>query len=380
MPYFDYQTSSYPTDGVIEAMKPYLQERYASIVAAHSAGFSVHRDSEVARKHLRTLFGAGEDDIALLASSGATAVNQVIHGVWASEALALGKNHFLVGQNDEAPAILSIERLEELDCHHDLLPVNTMGSVDPDRVRRALTPRTALVSLSLANGMTGAIQPIAEIAKICREEGVLLHVETTHALPSLSMEFSRWGLDFATCSGEQLHGPKGTGALIARRGLHLPPMIATGGESPCFSVEFPGALIGLGQAAKETLERREQVNTAVALMRHRFLSRVRKGCPAVCLPMEERECVATIAVVAFPKVPSELMAYQLDRKNIHATFGGGKYQQIHYILKAMGIDAKIAQCSLSFSFSHLMDPQTVSDAADTICEVYNHLLPLTHRL
>lgn len=380
MPYFDYQTASFPTDGVVAAMLPFQQERFSSALSIHELGQPMHPQLQAARDHLKHLLGAEVDDALLLAPSGAAAVNQVVYGVWASESRALGKNHYLVGQNDEAAAILSVERLEEFDCHHDLLNVNEEGIVTPEELRRALTPRTALVSLSLVNGLTGVVQPLSEIARICREAGVLVHIDVTHALPSLPIDVARFGVDFATFSGEQIHGPKGTGALFAKRGLSLSPHVITGQESICYSTFFPGALIGLGQAALEVGQRRELVNTQVAHVRYRFEKAICTQCLEVRSPLANLERVPNIGVLTFPGVNNEVLAYRLNRAGIYTTFGGGQFQQVHYLLSAMGIDPPLAQSALSFSFSHLTSLEEAIGAAREIGAAYQSLQKLSVEL
>ncbi len=380
MHYFDYQTASFPTESVAAAMHPYQRQQFSSLLSVHEVGEAIHPALDQAREHVRALLGATDEDAVLLAPSGAAAVNQIVYGVWAGESRVLGKNHYLASQNDEAAAILSIERLEDFDCHHDLLAVNDEGVVTEQELRRALTPRTALVSLSLVNGLTGVVQPLSEIASICRDEGVLLHIDLTHALTSLPIEVERWGIDFATFSGEQLHGPKGTGALFARRGLELSPLVATGQESICYSTQIPGALVGLGQAALETNQRREQVNTQVAHVRYRFEKELCAQCPEVRPLLEDLDRVPNIAILAFPNVNNEVMAYRLSRARIFATFGGGLYQQVQYLLSAMGIASSLAQCALSFSFSHLTSLESAIAAAREIGGIYRALQKLSVKL
>lgn len=379
MLYFDFQTASFPTDGVLRAQAPFGTERYGTILAAHDFGQSLHGDLTCAKFHLRALLQLEEEDAVLLTSSGADAVNQVVFGVYLTESRKLGKNHYLVGQNDEAAAILSIERLEEFDCYHDLLRIDSRGQICHKTLAESITPRTALVSVTGANGLTGVVQPLREIAEICRNEGVLLHVDVTHALASRESDVAHCA-DFITFHGEQLHGPKGTAGLIVRRGLDLAPLIVNGQESACRSQIDPGALVGLGQAAKETLERRPQINTQVARVRYLFEREINRLCPTIQPLMSEQERVPNISVLAFPGVSSEFMAYSLNSRRLYASFGGGHFQQIHYLLSAMGIDSALAQSALSFSFSHLTSLSTALEGAQVIFETYSKVRKLSENL
>lgn len=379
MLYFDYQTASFPTDGVLQALKPFEKEQFGTLLAAHDFGQRLHRSLEEARAHLRALTRAGEEEVVLLAPSGAEAVNQVVFGVYLTESRKLGKNHFLVGQNDEASAILSVERLEEFDCYHDLLRVDDRGQIDSEALGASITPRTALVSVTSANGLTGSIQPLGEISEICRAQGVLLHVDVTHSLASHELETAQQ-IDFITFHGEQLHGPKAAAALIVRRGLDLAPLVINGQESACHSQVHPAGLIGLGQAAKEALERRAQINTQVARTRYLFEREICQECPEIQTLMGERERVPHISVLAFPGVSSELMAYTLNSQGLYASFGGGQFQQIHYLLSAMGIEGALAQSALSFSFSHLTSLGDSQKGAQIIVETYRKLRKLSEAI
>lgn len=379
MLYFDYQTASFPTNGVLQAQAPFETARFGTLLAAHDFGQSLHGDLTCAKNHLRALLQIDEEDAVFLTSSGTDAVNQVVFGVYLTESRKLGKNHYLVGQNDEAAAILSIERLEEFDCYHDLLKIDRRGEITPKTLVESITPRTALVSVTSANGLTGVVQPLSELAEVCRAEGVLLHVDVTHSLASRELDVAK-SVDFITFNGEQLHGPKGTAGLIVRRGLDLAPLIINGQESICRSQSHPGALVGLGQAAKETLERRSSINIQVARIRYRFEQEINKQCPTIEPLMSERERVPNISVLAFPGVSSEMMAYTLNTQRLYASFGGGHFQQIHYLLSAMGIESALAQSALSFSFSHLTSLSSALEGAQIIAQTYRKLQRLSEAI
>lgn len=380
MLYFDYQTASHPTKGVLKAMKPFEEERFGSLLSAHDWGQGLHESVEGAKNQLRALIKADEEDQILATASGAEAINHVMHGVYMTESRSLGKNHFLVGQNEGAASILSIEALEELNCVHELLLPSSAGSIDTEQVAEAITPRTALISLSMVDGLTGLIQPLADICRLCRQEGVLVHIDATHALTSQVIDLSELEIDFLTLHGEQIHGPKGVGALCIRRGLTLPSLIVTGQKSACFSLLHPAAMIGLGRAAVETAERRDRVNTEIALIRFRFEHHLQSECPEIKVQLIELDRAPTHTVITFPGVAGEAMAYRLNRHGLFATFGGGLFQQIHYLLQALGIDDLSAHSSLSFTFSHLTTPESAEKGAWLIAKTYRELKRLAGKI
>lgn len=376
MYYFDYQTASFPTEGVIDAMKPFIEKRFGSLLAPHDFGQSLSEDIERAKGHLRTLINAGEDDQILATASGAEAICRVITGVYQNESRLLGKNHYLVGQNEGASSILSIENLDEFNCVHELVPLGKRGFVEIDQVTERIGPRTALLSLSMVSGITGLIQPLDEICRLCRKEGVLVHIDVTHALVSQKVDVQKLDVDFLTFHGEQIHGPKGVGALFIRRGLSLPPLIVTGQINSCFSLINPGAIIGLGQAALETLNRLNQINTQVALMRFHFEKFMKSKAKNIEIQLNDLDRAPNHSVITFSGVHSEAMAYRLNRKGIFATFGGGLFQQIHFLLQAIGIDSIKAQSSLGFTFSHLTTRSCIDEGAALVVETHKELVQL----
>ncbi len=124
--------------------------------------------------------GAKEQDQIILTSSGTEAVNHVISSIYRDITIPTGKNQFLTSQADEAASIMAISHLEPFGCIGKMVPVNADGTVTPQAVADCLSPRTALLSLSWANGLTGVIQPVLEIASLCKERGVRLHLDATH--------------------------------------------------------------------------------------------------------------------------------------------------------------------------------------------------------
>lgn len=136
-----------------------------------------------------------------LFTSGAEAVNQVIMGTYIDVTRKTGRHHFLASTVGEAPSVMAMTRLEEMGCHFQMVPVNSEGIVTPQALAETLTPRTALLSLSWGNGLTGIVQPIEQIAKLCEERGILLHVDATHVLGKGYFLFKESGIHFLTFSG-----------------------------------------------------------------------------------------------------------------------------------------------------------------------------------
>ena len=125
---------------------------------------------------------------------------------------------------------MAVGRLEQLGCVGKMIPATAAGYVNVEDLADSITPRTALVSLSWANGLTGVIQPLAGIAALCKQRGILLHVDATHILGKLLYDLEEVGADFISFNGDQIHAPKGTGGLYIKQGIKCSPLIAGGSE------------------------------------------------------------------------------------------------------------------------------------------------------
>ncbi len=142
--------------------------------------------------------GASKEDHLIFTSSGAEAVNHVIWATYVDVTRKTGKNQFLCSNLDEAPTIMAMSRLQECGCLFHMVPSTPYGYVTAKEVAEKITPRTALLSLSWANGLTGVIQPVAEIAELCHERGILFHVDATHVLGKGDFTIEESGADFLT--------------------------------------------------------------------------------------------------------------------------------------------------------------------------------------
>jgi cysteine desulfurase len=180
--YLDNHTTAKPSEAVCKGMMPYLSERWGSPAAPHLVGQELFPAIEEGYQRLYGLFEAEDADDVIITSSGAEAINHAILAVYLDITRHTGKNHFVTSQVDEAPMIMAMSRLEQLSCSVRMAEVNRQGKVTAKAISEAITPRTAMVSLCWASGMTGVIHEIGEISKICQARGILLHLDVTHIL------------------------------------------------------------------------------------------------------------------------------------------------------------------------------------------------------
>ena len=380
--YLDNSTTSRPSDHAIARMMPYFTDQWGIPSAPHQKGHELHMALTDSFKEMYRFIGAHENDLFVLTSSGAEAVNHVVSSVYRDVTVATGKNQFLTSATSEAPAIMSMERLEHLGCVAKLIPVNEKGFVTGKTLSEAISPRTALVSIPWADGLTGTIQPLEEIRDLCKQRGILLHLEATHVLGKLFYDLEEIQPDFITFNGDQLHAPKGSGGLYIKQGVKCSSFIAGGSDQAGLRagpVNMP-SLVALAYAAKEASDNRDYLGTEIARLRDRLEKGIIKGVPEASVLFKKQERLPHCTTLTFPGIVAESLLFLLNRKGICASIGGGNFQQLALILKAAGISSMLAGSAISFSLSRYTQEAEIDRAVVIISESVNKLLSVSKKI
>jgi cysteine desulfurase len=371
-----------PSEKTVAAMHPYFTEMWGCPSAPHQKGQELYPAIEQSLRSIYSLIGAHEMDEFIFTSSGAEAINQVILSTYFDVTRTTGKNQFITSHIDEAPAIMSIGRLEKIGCVAKMPNANSQGIITAAAIAENITPRTALVSLSWANGLTGVINPVSDIATLCHERGIRFHLDATHVLGKLFYELDDVGAHFITFNGDQLHAPKGTGGLYIKYGIGCSPFIVGGAEQAghrAGSINVP-ALVGLGQAAAEALDSRDLLCTEVARLRDKLELGIMTEFPEAFPFFRDQERLPHCTAIAFPGINNEAMLYALSRRNVYASIGGGSFQQIGLVLAACGVAEALAQTAISFSLSRETTEDEIDRAIVIIGETARRLRKVSVKL
>jgi cysteine desulfurase len=380
--YLDNQTVTRPSDQAIAAMLPFLTERWGVPSAPHQVGQQLYPAIEEALRGIYALLGAKESDEIVFTSSSAEGINQVVLSTYFDVTVHTGKNQFITSLIDEAPSIMAIGRLEQLSCIGKMVSANSNGQITATAIAEAMTPRTALVSLAWANGLTGVINPVSEIAQVCQERGVHLHLDASHVLGKIFPDWEEIPAHFLTFNGDSFHAPSGTGGLFIRHDTKCSPLILGGIEQAghragSYSV---AGLVALGQAAREAIDARDLLGTEVARLRSKFEQGIVAHIPEAVVFFQDQERLPNCTAIAFPGIANEALLYLLNRRGVYASIGGGTYQQIGLILSNCGIDPILAHTAISFSLSRETTEDEIDRAIEIIAESIRHLRKMSQQV
>jgi len=368
--YLDHATTTQPSDFLIQQMQPFFKRHWHCVTAPYLKGKEPFATINQKVRKIKAGLGATKQDTLVLTSCGAEAISQIYHAFAIDEVTETGKNHFVTTPLEDASFFMGINRFEPLSIQKKAAPLNDYGVLTPENLESVLSPRTSLVSLSWASGLTGIIHPIAELAELCKDKGVAFHVDVSDVLGKLYFRFEDLPIDYLTFDGDRFHAPKGTGGLLIRHPHKLTALIPDGMQQQGQrggTFNLPG-LVGLGVAFEELEEHFSHLCMETARLRNQFEESIAHAVPEVSLLFRETERLPNVSVIAFPGVSSELLAFHLAQQDIYASFGGGRHQKLDALLQAAGVHPDLAKCALSFSLGRTTTQEEVQKAVGIISD------------
>jgi len=334
---------------VFNAMIPYYTDIYGNASSVHSQGQMAHRAVEQAREQVAALIGASTGEI-IFTAGGTEADNQAIITFLLHERQKNGK-HIITSAIEHHAVLHTCEFLTKQGFELTILPVNSYGTVEPDTLREALRPDTALVSIMHANNEIGTVQDIKTLAAISHEAGAAFHTDAVQTVGKIPVNVQELGVDLLSASGHKLYGPKGIGILFAKKGVRIGSYLHGGAHERNLragTVNVPGA-VGFGKAAELAQQRLPQTTAHLKDLSQRLTSGILDGIPNSRLTGHPVDRLPGSVSVVFDYVEGESILLMLDSYGIMASSGSactsGSLDPSHVLL-AIGLPHETAHGSL----------------------------------
>lgn len=371
--YLDYAATAPILPEVREAMLPFLEDAWGNPSSIYATGREARKGVDEAREKLAFAIGASPEEIVFTAG-GTEAGNLAVKGTaWAA---SKGK-HILLPKLEHHAVLDSAEWLAKMGFDVEFLKVDKAGLVAPDEVASRLRDDTILVCLMLANNEIGTIEPVADVAAVCRERGVITFTDAVQALGKIDVDVKALGVDLAAFSAHKVGGPKGTGALYVRRGVKVVPHTHGGGQERGrrSGTENPAGVVGFAAAAEIVTSELETEPPRWTKLRDRLRDGLMQ-LPDVRLNGHPTQRLPHNLNVSVKGIVGEDVLLMLDAKGICASTGSACQSgsvEPSYVLAACGVEKQWAEGALRFTVG-----RSTTDA--DVDAVLTGLPPIVERL
>lgn len=373
--YFDHNATTPVAPEVLETAVSCLGQVYGNASSIHHFGQAAKQRLEAARRQVSALIHSSPAEI-VFTSGGTEADNLAIFG--AIRAAGSPRVHLITSAIEHSAVLAPSAQLEREGVAVTRLPVSAGGTVNPEDLRRALRPETVLVSIMHANNELGTVQPIAEISRITREAGVLLHVDGVQALGKIAVDVDALGVDLYSISGHKFYAPKGVGALFVRKGTKLAPTTFGGHherDRRPGTENVPG-IAALGAAAELAGRTLSAESERLASLRDRLESWVLDRISGAGINGARWNRTPNTSNIYFDGIDGEAMVIALDLRGFAVSTGSacssGAITPSH-VLIALGLSADRARSSLRFSLGRSNTAEQVDALCDALAASVTHL-------
>ncbi len=376
MIYLDHAATTPIDPRVLEAMLPHMRDAWGNPSSPHRKGREARSAIDHSRQTMADLLGVRPHEV-IFVSSGSEGNSLALFGVAEARLDARGKpGHIVSLQIEHECSLKAIERLEKMGWQITLLPVDREGMADPRNFEKALTEDTALVSIQWANNEVGTIQPIEEVAAICRERRIPFHCDAVQPvgilpLPPVASPGTKGGLpDLLTIAAHKFYGPKGVGALVVREGTPIQPLIMGGGQEFGLraGTENTSGIVGMAAALEIAVSEQKDAFTKLKELNTFFVQEIER-LPGTSLNGHLEKRLPSIANIRFADRSGENLVIQLDLAGICAATGSacatGAAEPSH-VLQAMGRNKLQAGENLRFSFGKGTTEEELRTTAQTL--------------
>jgi cysteine desulfurase len=379
--YMDHHATTPVDPRVLEAMLPYFTEKFGNAASRnHSFGWTAEEAVENARAQIARLINATPKEIIF--TSGATESNNLaIKG--AAEMYREKGNHIITQVTEHKAVLDTCKRLEKYGYQVTYLPVERDGRINPDDLRRAITPKTILISIMYANNEIGVIQPIEEIGRIAKEHGVLFHCDGVQAVGKIPVDVQKEGIDLLSLSAHKIYGPKGVGALYVRRRnprVQLAAIIDGGGHERGMrsgTLNVPG-IVGLGKACEICMNEMAAEGERLRRLRDRLKAGIEARLDEVYVNGSMVHRLPNNLNMSFAYVEGESLLMGIN--DVAVSSGSACTSatlEPSYVLKALGVGEDLAHTSIRFGLGRFNTEEEVDYVVERVVETVNRLRELS---
>jgi len=379
--YMDYHATTPMDPRVFEAMKPYFMETFGNAASRnHSFGWEAEEAVEKSRKQIADLIGANTKEIVF--TSGATESNNLaLKGI--AEMYAEKGNHIITAATEHKAILDTCKRLEKHGIRVTYLPVQTNGLVDLEMLKEAITDKTILISIMYANNEIGVIQPMAEIGKIAKAKGVLVHSDATQAVGKVPVNVIKDNIDLMSMSGHKIYGPKGVGALYVRRKsprVQITAQMDGGGHERGMrsgTLNVPG-IVGLGEACAICNADMPAESKRMAYLRDKLRVKLESELDEVYINGTMEHRLPNNLNISFAYVEGESLLMGIN--DIAVSSGSACTSatlEPSYVLKALGAGDDLAHSSIRFGLGRFNTEEEVDYVAAKVIDVVKKLRELS---
>jgi cysteine desulfurase len=377
-PIFMDNHSTTPVDPrVLEVMLPYFTERFGNAASRnHPFGWEAEKAIDQAREQIARLIHSDPKEIIF--TSGATESNNLaLKGV--AEMYQEKGNHIITAVTEHKAILDTAKRLEKIGFEVTYLNVGKDGLVDPQAIKAAITNKTILISIMMANNEIGVIQPIAEIGKIAKEKGVIFHCDATQGVGKIPVDVQAMGIDLMSFSAHKIYGPKGVGALYVRKKnprVRISPMMDGGGHERGMrsgTLNVPG-IVGLGKACEICENEMAEEGIRLTRLREKLKDQLLKELDEIYLNGHPTQRLPQNLNLSFAYVEGESLLMGL--KEIALSSGSActtATLEPSYVLRALGVGSDLAHSSLRFGLGRFNSEEEVDYVGRRVIETVRRL-------
>ena len=369
--FMDYHSTNPVDPRVLEEMLPYFTEKFGNAASrSHAFGWTAEESVEYARERIAKLIGAQSEKEIVFTSGATESDNLAIKGV--AEFYKDKGNHIITTVLEHKAVLDTCKRLEKEGFAVTYLGVGKDGIVDPDAVKNAMTEKTILVSVMLANNEIGTIQPLAEIGKLTRARGVLLHSDAVQGVGKTPFDVNAMNVDLASITAHKMYGPKGVGALYVRRSkprVRISAQMDGGGHergNRSGTLNVP-SIVGFGKAAEIMRLEGAEENKKLFALRERLRLRFMKELDEVYVNGSLEHRLAGNLNISFEFVEGEGLMMAI--KDVAVSSGSACTSaslEPSYVLRALGVGDELAHSSIRFGLGRFNTEEEVDYVADLV--------------